>query len=106
MVSHHVRQAVLTSNLNQYIELKRIHRHLVFNLFDLLPLCIAHICLCGHENVFDIQTLTYDAPSYRWPKASPTVRTGGKRRQHTRTEHDPDIPWHLQIRCMRDRSAC
>lgn len=38
------------------------------------------------------QTLTYEAPSYKWPKASPTDRIGGKRLQHTRTEHEPDIP--------------
>lgn len=30
----------------------------------------------------------------------------GNRRQHTRTEQEPDIPWHLHTRCIRDRIAC
>lgn len=50
-------------------------------------------------------TLTNEAPSYNWPSASPTTRIVGNRRQHTRTEQDPDIPWHLHTRSILERIA-
>lgn len=50
-------------------------------------------------------TFTWDAPSYNWPSASPTARKTGKRLQQTRIEHEPDTPWHLQTRCIRDLNA-
>lgn len=55
--------------------------------------------------LLNVCTFTCDAPSYNWPSASPTARRAGKRLQHTRIEHEPDTPWHLQTRCIRDRSA-
>lgn len=49
-------------------------------------------------------TLTCEAPSYLFVKTSATIRSWGNRRQHTRTEQDPDMPWHLQTRCIRPRT--
>lgn len=56
--------------------------------------------------VWNLLTLTCEAPSYLVDSASPTIRNCGSRRQQTLTEHDPDIPWHLQTRCIRLRTAC
>lgn len=50
-------------------------------------------------------TLAIEAPSYNNPKASVTIRILGKRRQQTFIVQEPDIPWHLQIRCILDLNA-
>nr|CAD7445994.1 unnamed protein product [Timema bartmani] len=54
------------------------------------------------RRLFFSTTLTWDAPSNLAASESPTCLNWGNLRQHTLTLHEPDIPWHLHTRCMRD----